>query len=137
MTMHARLTSVFLLLSALAYLGLGVRFLLWPESGAANLGLAPVDPSGFNSIRSLPGGFQGSIGVLLVLLLRRGDRRSLRDGLYLVLVVSCGFLSGRLLSLLSDGWPNGFVWFATALEVAGVIGAWLLLATATNRSVDR
>jgi hypothetical protein len=52
-------------------------------------------------------------------------------------VVSCGFLSGRLLSLLSDGWPNGFVWFATALEVTGAIGAWLLLATAATCSVDR
>lgn len=43
--------------------------------------------------------------------------------------MSCGFLYGRALSLLSDGWPNGFVWFATALEIAGAIGVALLLFT--------
>lgn len=127
--MHATLTRAFLVLSAAAYLGLGVRFLLWPEGGAGNLGLEPLGPSGLNSIRSIPGGFQGSIGVLLALLLLRGDRRSTRDAIWLVLVVSCGFLCGRALSLLSDGWPNGFVWFATALEIAGAIGAALLLVT--------
>jgi hypothetical protein len=125
--MYTALTRAFLVLSAFAYLGLGIRFLLFPEAGAPNLGLEPLGPSGLNSIRSIPGGFQGSIGVLLALLLLRGDQRSMRDALWVVLIVSCGFLCGRALSLISDGWPNGFVWFATALEVAGVIGAAALL----------
>lgn len=81
--MHATLTRAFLVLSAAAYLGLGVRFLLWPEGGAGNLGLEPLGPSGLNSIRSIPGGFQGSIGVLLALLLRgaTSEARATRSGL--------------------------------------------------------
>jgi hypothetical protein len=124
--MRRIIVRLFLALSAIAYLGLGARFLLFPEGGAVNLGLTVIDASGLNSIRSLPGGFQGSIGLLILLLLRRNDPRSHDDALSLVLIVSLGFLAGRSTSLIFDGWPNGFVWFATILEVLGVIGAVVL-----------
>ena len=105
----------------------GVGFALMPASLSLWVtGGAPSEPSGLIDMRSTYGGM--SIGVGLVLALAARRRETLRSGLVGVGLVMVCMAASRLLGIVVDGGPNGFMWAYLALEVVAAALAFGLRA---------
>jgi hypothetical protein len=114
------LPRIILGLTAIAFIGFGAAFTLWPEpmAGMTDLGLpsatARVD------FAATYGGFELGFGAFLLLCLRRPTW--IEAGLWAGLLALGGFAAVRLLSLLVSGSPvRAVIFVALALELSGVL----------------
>ncbi len=107
-------------LTAIAFIGFGVAFTLWPEpmAGITDLHL----PSGTARVdfAATYGGFQLGFGAFLLLCLRRPPWNE--PGLWAGLLALAGFAAVRTLTLLVNGGPvRASIFVALALELSGVL----------------
>lgn len=119
-------TRFYLLVSALAFLWIGVNTMVDPRAALAPLDLTPQTNAALNEVRANYGAMQFAIGLLLML-------GTLRERWRLTAVVTnmtlCGGLAlGRLSSLWLDGMPNDFVFMLLAIEVTVAISGAVLIA---------
>lgn len=116
------------LLGALVWLGVAVPGLTWPDGllGAVGQTLGGVDA--FNEARAVYGGLMlGLAGLQATFALREGWRRL---GVAIWTVLVAGLVSGRCVSALVDGPPEGVARLLMGAEVMGLLlGAALLWAT--------
>jgi|GEM_PF-1066003 len=133
---NGRALAVGGLLGAMVWLGVGLAGLLEPAwlLGQAGIELRGVDAH--NEARAIYGGLMLALGgVQAALALRDGWRRI---GIALWTVLLAGLVTGRLWSLIVDGWPAGVARLLLAVEVAGLLmGAVLWAASRPARGATR
>lgn len=113
----------------------GVVFTFFPKE-AADLftGTWPGEPSGLIDMRATYGGVAVGMGIFVGLCARREEW--LRIGLIFSALVLAAIGAARIVGIIADGSPNGFMVAFLALEIGSVV----LLAFALGRlegSADR
>ena len=114
--MKSRPTTIFLFISGLMLLGIGLGILLVPHGFHASNGIAlSNDPNLLSEIRA-PGGLLIGSAVLILLGAFRSTGRSL--AILLTILVYGTFGLARLISMIIDGMPSEGIVVATAIELA-------------------
>lgn len=118
--------AVFVLrVSALAFLGIGLAFLVAPSAMAARVGVSLAGVVADNDVRAVYGGLQIACGVLLWVFSSRA--RWVHVGLYVQLVLFSGLALGRFVSWAAAGWPDPLALGLHAAEgIAIGCGVWSL-----------
>lgn len=116
---------VYLALSALAFVFIGLNTFHDPHAAMAGLELQPASVSAFNEVRANYGGLQITIGLLLL----AGARWAawLRPSLWVSAAVTGGLVAGRIASIALDGLPNSIVVGFFGLEMTSALIALVLL----------
>jgi hypothetical protein len=131
-----RLARAVLLVTALAFAGPGLGFLVAPDRLAGWLDLAPGSVTARSDLRAVMGGLELALAACLALCALRAAR--LRDGLALQMLAIGGLVAGRLVSLGADGTPGALAWLLLALEIVllafGVLAAMNLWAIGRRQS---
>jgi len=117
-----------------ALLATGITELATPQTLFTPLDLRIEGASALNEIRAAYGGMHVGIGVLL--LVGAGRTAFRRAALWVGLAFLGGLAAGRLVSLMVDGAPGGFVYRLWIPEAVGamLIGVLLLTPTDSRRS---
>ena len=103
----------------IAFVGFGLAFTIAPEPIADLItGTSPDEPSGLIDMRATYGGVAIGMGIFVGLCARRRDWT--RIGLIFSLLVIAGIGAARVVGIVADGSPNGFMLAFLALEVAFV-----------------
>jgi hypothetical protein len=123
----------FLVLVALNFVGVGGYNLLFPAQGMAGFELSLGSPSSLNEIRANYGGMHLLLGLFFLSGALRAEAR--RSALLLAAIFTGGLVGGRIVSLVLDGSPNGFVWRLLALEAAGCAAAFALWRRSRPRAL--
>lgn len=122
-------------MTALAFAGPGLGFLLAPDRLTAWLDLAPGSVTARSEVRAMMGGLELAVAVCLAVC-AFGTAR-LRDGLRLQIATVGGLAVGRLVSLGADGTPGPVAWVLLAAEVVllalGIVAAANLWLTARRQ----
>ena len=111
-----RLEQALLRINAVAFVAFGIAFIAAPQTLAETiLGVAPTASSAMIDMRATYGGFAFGAGVFFGLCATRASW--VRPGL-----IACAFSVGgigaaRLVGIVVDGSPNGFMWLFLAFEV--------------------
>ena len=113
-------------INALVFIAYGLGFVFFPETlGLLVTGSAPSTSSGVIDMRATYGGMTVGLGVLFGLSAR--DPRTVRLGVWGIIVVMIGMASGRLFGMIQDGTPNSIMYIYLALEIVMVIlASWAL-----------
>ena len=123
--------QVVVLLSAVPFAGVGLAFLVSPDSMAALIGLSLPDATAQADIRAVYGGLQlGCAGFLVYCAV---GSSFVRPGLVAQLTLYSGLFLARLYSYAVSGLPSSIGYALHAGEAIGVVfgvAAWLAL----NRS---
>ena len=116
--MKQRLPQIFVVLSALAFGGLGILFMLDPArlAGTVELGTSPFQTI---ELRAMYGGLE--IGVALFLLWCAASPQRIGLGLWFSLFAYSGLGLGRLSGVLLSGVAGGPHWNLIAIETMAVI----------------
>ncbi len=117
--------ALLLALSGLSLLTVGWVGLTAPQDLMDPLGIALSSPDARSEIRAAYGGMHLAIGLLLLYAAARPGSRT--AGLWLVLCFMGGLTVGRLVSLVVDGVPGGFVLRLLAAEALAAALALVLL----------
>lgn len=116
---------VVLVLTALAFAGIGVGFLLLPARMAARLDLSLETSLAANDVRAVYGGLQIGLGVFFLLASARPSWH--RTALGVLVAAFAGLAGGRFVSLALDGWAGGFAALLHGAELLGLAcGLWAL-----------
>ena len=115
--MKSRIPRLFLGLNALTFTGIGIYFLLRPETVASGLGLEAADATAFADIRAVYGGLEIGLGVALIWTLL--DWQRTRMGLGLAMLMWCGLLGGRVVGVVVDGAQSTLGYGLLASEIIG------------------
>lgn len=121
-----RTAQVFLGLLALAFCKTGIEALTNPQAILANVGIDLNNPAALSSMRAVYGGMHLVFGLFCAF----GIFKKPSAALLLVVLYTLGFITGRFVSWMVDGTPNGFVitWFATeTCSLAVAAGLFVLL----------
>lgn len=95
-------------LNAAVFASFGLACALLPAQVAEfTVGSIPATPSALTDFRAVYGGMMMGIGALLFFTAREPAHHQL--GLLTVLLIMIGMASTRILGILSDGSPNGFM----------------------------
>ncbi|MEM9553284.1 MAG: DUF4345 domain-containing protein [Acidobacteriota bacterium] len=131
--MNNRLTLLYLFLSGLLLLGIGLAILLAPHSIYASNGIVlGDDPSLLSEIRA-PGGFLTASSILILLGTFRRFLRSVAIALTVLVYGSFGL--ARLVGLALDGLPAAGLVGSTAIElIVAAIGLLILWRSGATRS---
>ena len=114
--MKSRPTTIFLFISGLMLLGIGLGILFVPHGFHASNGIVlSNDPNLLSEIRA-PGGLLIGSGVLILLGAFRSTGRSL--AILLTILVYGTFALARLIGMIIDGMPSEGIVVATAIELA-------------------
>jgi hypothetical protein len=116
---------VYLALSALAFVFIGLNTFHDPHAAMAGLELQPASVSAFNEVRANYGGLQITIGLLLLAGVRWAEW--LRPSLWVSAAVTGGLVAGRIASIALDGLPNSAVVGFFCLEMTSALIALVLL----------
>lgn len=132
-----RLIQIFLGLSALAFIAIGVNALLDPVAAMDGLELLPQTVTATNEIRANYGGMHIAFGLIMLAATVKAPLQVFALGLNLV--ITAGLVSGRVISLVVDGMPNDMVLVLIAVEgvsavIAGLLLYWLNKAPVNNSS---
>lgn len=120
--------ALLLALSGLSLLAVGWVGLTAPQDLMDPLGITLSSAGARSEIRAAYGGMHLAVGLLLLYAAARPGARS--AGLWLTLCFMGGLTLGRLVSLVADGAPGGFVLRLLAAEgLAAVLALVLLLGT--------
>ena len=109
---------------ALVFLGYGMGFVLVPAPLLQTVvGEVPVASSAWIDMRATYGGLSLGVGVLLWLLAQ--NQETLRAGVVGVVLLMVGMASGRMVGIVVDGSPNGYMVVYLLLEIiTAVLGLW-------------
>ena len=117
-----RLTQLFLLLSGLVFILIGVNTFRDPVAAMAGVELGVQSINALNEVRANYGGMQMGIGLLLVSAALMTWLT--RPALLALSLVTGGLVVGRLMSIMIDGTPNstvqallGLEFFTTAIAI--------------------
>ena len=117
-----RLTRLFLLLSGLVFILIGVNTFRDPVAAMAGVELGVQSINALNEVRANYGGMQMGIGLLLVSAALMTWLT--RPALLALSLVTGGLVVGRLMSIMIDGTPNstvqallGLEFFTTAIAI--------------------
>jgi hypothetical protein len=114
------LPRIILGLTAIAFIGFGVAFTLWPAPMAGMTELSLPSPTARVDFAATYGGFELGFGAFLLLCLRRpawGEA-----GLWAGMLALGGFAAVRVLTLLVGGAPvRPVIFVALTLELSGVL----------------
>lgn len=109
------MNRLFLYACGLLYLGYGLWVLLSPATSLAYLG---IDVSMVNAMSDLHGSHGGlNVAIGLFLLWAAGAAGWFRYGLWLVFLMNIGYFGGRVVAMLSGGFPTGLVPWVMLMEV--------------------
>ena len=125
---------VVLVLSALAFAGFGVAFLVAPVPMAGTIGILLPEPSARIDLRATYGGFEIGLAIFLLWCLGAPDR--LRAGLLASALCIGGFGVTRLVALAFDGPVRPSIHVALALELTGLVLS-VLAWRAAGRALER
>ncbi|MCI0459001.1 MAG: DUF4345 domain-containing protein [Gemmataceae bacterium] len=107
-------------LTAIAFVGFGVAFTLWPAPMAGMTDLDLSSATARVDFAATYGGFELGFGAFLLLCLRRPAW--VEAGLWAGLLALAGFAAVRTLTLLGSGAPvRAVIFVALALELSGVL----------------
>ena len=109
-----RLTQLFLLLSGLVFILIGVNTFRDPVAAMAGVELGVQSINALNEVRANYGGMQMGIGLLLVSAALMTWLT--RPALLALSLVTGGLVVGRLMSIMIDGTPNSTVQALLGLE---------------------
>lgn len=111
---------------ALVFLGYGMGFVFVPEPLLrAVVGEVPVASSAWIDMRATYGGLSLGVGLLLAVLSIRTE--TLRTGTLGVLFLMAGMAGGRIVGMVVDGSPNGYMMLYLLLEiVTAALAVWTL-----------
>ncbi|MGZ5202837.1 MAG: DUF4345 domain-containing protein [Telluria sp.] len=116
---------IYLGVSALAFVLIGLNTFHDPAAAVAGLELRPATVSALNEVRANYGGLQITIG--LVLLAGVLSSAWLRPALWVNAAVTGGLIAGRIVSIALDGMPNRAVTGFFVLEIVAALIALALL----------
>ena len=102
-----RLTQLFLLLSGMGFILIGVNTFRDPVAAMAGVELGVQSINALNEVRANYGGMQMGIGLLLVSAALMTWLT--RPALLALSLVTGGLVVGRLMSIMIDGTPNSTV----------------------------
>ncbi len=103
-----------------SFVGFGLAFTFVPKEVAELVtGTAPSEPSGLIDMRATYGGVAIGMGVFLGLCARR--REWTRVGLIFSMLVLAAIGAARIVGIVADGSPNGFMLAFLALEIGSVV----------------
>ena len=113
-----RVPQILVVLSALAFGGLGLLFMIDPPrlAGTVELGTSPFQTI---ELRAMYGGLE--IGVAIFLLWCAASPRRVALGLWFSLLAYGGLGFGRLLGILLSGVAGGPHWMLVMVETAAVV----------------
>ena len=119
-----RLTQIFLLLSGIGFMLIGVNTFRDPVAAMAGVELGVQSMNALNEVRANYGGMQIGIGILLFCgaLLHWLSR----SALLALSLITGGLVVGRLVSMMLDGMPNTAVQALLILEFLTTIAALFL-----------
>ena len=118
-------TRVFLALSALAFLLIGLNTFHDPVAAMAGIDLVPASASALNEVRANYGSLQIAFGALL--LAGALSASFLRPALWIYFAICGGLVAGRIVGLVVDGVPNHVILTLMATEVVTALVSALLL----------
>ena len=116
-----RLTQMFLLLSGIGFMLIGVNTFRDPIAAMAGVELGVQSINALNEVRANYGGMQMGIGILLfsAALLQWLSR----SALLALSLITGGLVVGRLVSIMLDGMPNTTVQALLILEFVTTVAA--------------
>jgi hypothetical protein len=109
-----RLTQLFLLLSGLGFILIGVNTFRDPVAAMAGVELGVQSINALNEVRANYGGMQMGVGLLLISAALMTWLT--RPALLALSLVTGGLVVGRLMSVMIDGMPNSTVQALLGLE---------------------
>ena len=118
--------TILIWINALVFIAYGLGFVFFPETLALLVtGSAPSTSSGVIDMRATYGGMTLGLGVLFGL--SASDPRTVRLGVWGIIVVMIGMAAGRLFGMIQDGTPNPIMYIFLAVEIVVVIlASWAL-----------
>ena len=125
-----RLTQLFLLLSGLVFILIGVNTFRDPVAAMAGVELGVQSINALNEVRANYGGMQMGIGLLLVSAALMTWLT--RPALLALSLVTGGLVVGRLMSIMIDGIPNSTVQALLGLEFFTTVIAIFLFTQQPN-----
>lgn len=125
-----RLTQLFLLLSGLGFILIGVNTFRDPVAAMAGVELGVQSINALNEVRANYGGMQMGIGLLLVSAALMTWLT--RPALLALSLVTGGLVIGRLMSVMIDGMPNSTVQALLGLEFFTTVIAIFLFTQQSN-----
>jgi hypothetical protein len=124
---------VFLGLSALIWLPYGIWCLLDPAQLAGSAGVSFVSATGSTELRAMYGGLQAGIGALALGGVLRASLE--RPALLMLLFLTAGLASARLVGLALDGSASSYTLTALCFEIpTAAITGWLLARAPLERA---
>jgi hypothetical protein len=120
------LSTIYLAVTALFFVGSGALAAARPQQFAANLDLAPLRAGGFNEVRAQYGGFFLMLGLTCALALT--DTVDRRFALGAAALTFGGVIAGRLLGLAIDRGVSGYGNTIRTLIVIDAVGCALAVA---------
>ncbi len=125
-----RLTQLFLLLSGLGFILIGVNTFRDPVAAMAGVELGVQSINALNEVRANYGGMQMGIGLLLISAALMTWLT--RPALLALSLVTGGLVVGRLMSVMIDGMPNSTVQALLGLEFFTTVIAIFLFTQQPN-----
>jgi hypothetical protein len=125
-------TRTLLFASGVLLLLIGVLMLWSPERFLGQIGLLVSTVDARNEARGGYGGMHLAFGGFALLGAMRAELR--RPAVWLVTLLSAGYVFGRTLGVALDGMPSGLVLGAFAIELAGAALGALCLRSVEVRS---
>ena len=125
-----RLTQLFLLLSGMGFILIGVNTFRDPVAAMAGVELGVQSINALNEVRANYGGMQMGIGLLLVSAALMTWLT--RPALLALSLVTGGLVVGRLMSIMIDGMPNSTVQALLELEFFTTVIAIFLFTQQPN-----
>ena len=128
-----RLTQIFLLLSGIGFMLIGINTFRDPIAAMAGVELGVQSINALNEVRANYGGMQMGIGILLfsAALLQWLSR----SALLALSLITGGLVVGRLVSIMLDGMPNTTVQALLILEFVTTVAAIYLFFQHTKNSL--
>ena len=125
-----RLTQLFLLLSGMGFILIGVNTFRDPVAAMAGVELGVQSINALNEVRANYGGMQMGIGLLLISAALMTWLT--RPALLALSLVTGGLVIGRLMSVMIDGMPNSTVQALLGLEFFTTVIAIFLFTQQSN-----
>ncbi|MBP8111310.1 MAG: DUF4345 domain-containing protein [Agitococcus sp.] len=127
-----RLTQIFLLLSGIGFMLIGINTFRDPIAAMAGVELGVQSINALNEVRANYGGMQMGIGILLfsAALLQWLSR----SALLALSLITGGLVVGRLVSIMLDGMPNTTVQALLILEFVTTVAAIFLFFQHTKNA---
>jgi len=112
------MANILVKLTALFFMGYGLAFALFPIEMAISItGAAPSSASALMDVRATYGGMTIAVGMILMMLTK--NEEGLRFALLSIAIILLAMAASRVLGMVMDGAPNGFMYGYLLAEIIG------------------